>query len=120
MQNPVTETSCTSTTSTFTPTPPASMSSFFVPLATQWQTDTLNLDSLAGHAPMTIRFHAKSGYGNELYIDNINIHANATGIDEQLFRSARHPVANRYPQPRFARRARADDDSLPCKIRLRK
>lgn len=57
--------------------------SLFVPTSSQWQTDTLNLDSLAGHAPMEIRFIAKTGYGNELYIDNINIHANATGIGEQ-------------------------------------
>lgn len=52
----------------------------FVPAANQWRTDTLILDSLAGTAPRQIRFLAKSGFGNELYIDNINITANGVGI----------------------------------------
>lgn len=56
------------------------MNNLFVPAASQWRTDTLNLDSLAGTNPRQIRFHAKSGFGNELYIDNINITANGVGI----------------------------------------
>ncbi|MBI3511683.1 MAG: T9SS type A sorting domain-containing protein [Bacteroidetes bacterium] len=55
----------------------------FVPAPAQWRTDTLHLDSLAGHSPMRIRFIAKSGYGNQLYIDNINISGNAVGISPQ-------------------------------------
>lgn len=57
-----------------------SSTSLFVPAPNQWRTDTLNLDSLAGGAPRQIRFLAKSGFGNELYIDNINITANGVGI----------------------------------------
>jgi photosystem II stability/assembly factor-like uncharacterized protein len=68
----------------------------FTPTPSQWRTDTLNLDSLAGHAPMTIRFLAKSGYGNNLYIDNINIHANAVGIASQSLQNATSLV---YPNP---------------------
>jgi hypothetical protein len=52
----------------------------FVPTASQWRTDTLHLDSLAGHAPMRLRFIAKSGFGNELYLDNINLSNTVTGV----------------------------------------
>lgn len=68
----------------------------FVPTPAQWRTDTLNLDSLAGHAPMTIRFLAKSGYGNEMYIDNINLATNAVGIPAQ---PAMSNAAFVYPNP---------------------
>ncbi|HEU4718694.1 MAG TPA: T9SS type A sorting domain-containing protein [Bacteroidia bacterium] len=55
----------------------------FAPLSNQWRTDTIHLDSLAGRGPMEIRFIAKSGYGNELYLDNINLNGNALGIYSQ-------------------------------------
>jgi hypothetical protein len=42
----------------------------FVPTATQWRTDTINLDTCAGNPPTRFRFIAKSGYGNQLYLDN--------------------------------------------------
>jgi hypothetical protein len=54
----------------------------YVPSPAEWHTDTLNLDSLAGRGPMKIRFIAISGYGNELYIDNINISSSALGVNE--------------------------------------
>jgi photosystem II stability/assembly factor-like uncharacterized protein len=55
----------------------------FIPTPGQWRTDTLHLDSLAGHSPMRFRFIAKSGYGNDLFLDNINITTNAVGIAAQ-------------------------------------
>jgi photosystem II stability/assembly factor-like uncharacterized protein len=61
-------------------TVPATPSSF-TPTSAQWRTDTINLDTMAGHPPMQIRFIAKSGYGNNLYIDNINLTANGVGIE---------------------------------------
>lgn len=54
----------------------------FVPTPSQWRTDTINLDSLAGRPGRTIRFIGKSGYGNQLYLDNINLTANGVGIWE--------------------------------------
>jgi photosystem II stability/assembly factor-like uncharacterized protein len=51
----------------------------FVPTATQWRTDTINLDAYAGGSAKRFRFIAKSGYGNELYLDNINITSGLTG-----------------------------------------
>ncbi len=67
----------------------------FIPNNSQWRTDTINLDSLAGHAPLQIRFDAISGYGNQLYLDNINLTANLVGISPIINNSA----LNIYPNP---------------------
>lgn len=64
-------------------TSPSTTGQFVPASAGQWRTDTLHLDSLAGHGPMQIRFLAKSGYGNDLFIDNINLNGNGVGIAEQ-------------------------------------
>jgi hypothetical protein len=67
----------------------------FVPTASQWRTDTLNLDSLAGHSDVRFRFIAKSGYGNQMYIDNINLSANGVGIVPLSMNSS----FSAYPNP---------------------
>ncbi len=61
-------------------TAPASTNEFLSPLNSQWRTDTIHLDSLAGRPAMEIRFCAISGFGNDLYLDNINLTANGLGI----------------------------------------
>jgi len=47
--------------------------SLFVPTASQWRTDTINIDSFAGQAGVQFAFQLISGYGNVTYIDNIGI-----------------------------------------------
>ncbi|MEW6468942.1 MAG: T9SS type A sorting domain-containing protein [Bacteroidota bacterium] len=61
-------------------TAPATTSQF-VPAANQWRTDTIGLDSLAGDPAKRFRFIAKSGYGNHLYIDNINLTGGLTDVN---------------------------------------
>jgi hypothetical protein len=46
---------------------------FFTPTASQWRKEVINLNNYAGKSNVLIRFNALSGYGNNLYIDNINI-----------------------------------------------
>ncbi len=46
---------------------------YFVPSGSQWTSDTLDLSAFDGAAELTIRFTATSDYGNNLYIDNINV-----------------------------------------------
>ena len=58
------------------PTAPAITTSF-TPSATQWRTETINLNSYIGQTA-TIAFRNLAGYGNNLYIDNINI--TGTGV----------------------------------------
>lgn len=45
----------------------------FVPSATQWRTETVDLSSLAGQGSVLLQFKVTSAYGNNLFIDNINL-----------------------------------------------
>jgi PKD repeat protein len=45
----------------------------FVPTASQWKTDTISLTFLAGQSTVQFGFLNITGYGNNLYVDNINI-----------------------------------------------
>ncbi len=53
-------------------TKPAQTASF-VPTATQWRNDGADLTPYLNQANVLIRFRATSGYGNNLFVDNINI-----------------------------------------------
>jgi lysyl endopeptidase len=69
----------------------------FLPTATQWRSDSININSLAGQSRVQIRFENKSGNGNNLYIDNINIlHGFIdVGIDELAWQNS----VNIFPNP---------------------
>ena len=45
----------------------------FVPLANQWRTETINLNSYLGNSTVLLRFQNTNGYGNKLYLDNIAV-----------------------------------------------
>ena len=49
------------------------VTSAFTPTATQWRTETVDISSVAGQANVLLRFHAISAYGNNAYVDNVNI-----------------------------------------------
>jgi hypothetical protein len=53
-------------------TAPATTSTF-VPTAGQWLPNELDLSSYNGQAEVIVRFTAESGYGNNIYIDNVNV-----------------------------------------------
>ncbi|HRG28806.1 MAG TPA: Omp28-related outer membrane protein [Chitinophagales bacterium] len=53
--------------------------SLFKPDDDEWETDELDMSAYAGNADVLVRFHAISGYGNNLYLDNIRI-AGPTGV----------------------------------------
>ncbi len=59
----------------------------FIPTAGQWRTETLDLSSYFGMSGVILEFQNTNGYGNKLYIDNVNINAivaaNA-GIDKTI------------------------------------
>ncbi|MBX7181439.1 MAG: trypsin-like peptidase domain-containing protein [Bacteroidia bacterium] len=55
----------------------------FVPSASQWRTETINLDSYIGSSSVLIRFQGVNGYGNDLYLDNINLRTDsAIGLED--------------------------------------
>jgi hypothetical protein len=67
----------------------------FVPTAAQWRAETVDLNSFVGQSKVFIRIRGTSGYGNDCYIDDINI-TTTTSVEEQA-----NPVSyvNVYPNP---------------------
>ncbi len=53
-------------------TAPASANAF-TPSAAQWRGVSVSLNSVLGQANVLVKFVGKSGYGNNLYLDNINL-----------------------------------------------
>jgi hypothetical protein len=74
----------TVTTSAFTPS-----------TAAQWRAESVSLAPYVGQSNVMIKFIATSAYGNNAYIDDINITNLSVGIEEQ---SAENSV-NVYPNP---------------------
>lgn len=72
-------------------------SSPFFPSSSQWASDTLDLSAFDGAAELTVRFTATSDYGNNLFVDNIQVQELViTGVDEP------GPLAGKvfaYPNP---------------------
>lgn len=70
----------------------------FLPTATQWRTDSVNIDALGGATKVLIRFENKSANGNNLYIDNINIMHGIldVGMDELTLQNS---FVNIFPNP---------------------
>ena len=53
----------------------------FIPTATQWRREMVDLSNIADRDDVVIRFEFRSAYGNNVWIDNVNI-SNVTGISE--------------------------------------
>lgn len=51
----------------------ADATSLFVPTSTQWRTETIDLASYLNIPAVKIAFRNGSGYGNTIYLDNINL-----------------------------------------------
>lgn len=62
-------------------TAPSNSVSAFVPNTSQWRTETLNLSNYSNSPSVLIKFTATCDYGNNLYIDNVNI------IDQNVINS---------------------------------
>ncbi|HEX8516441.1 MAG TPA: T9SS type A sorting domain-containing protein [Bacteroidia bacterium] len=74
----------------------ASTTSAFTPSnAGQWRSENVSLAAFAGQSNVMLKFVATSEYGNNAYIDDINISGLSVGIDEQ---SASNNVTV-YPNP---------------------
>jgi hypothetical protein len=69
----------------------------FVPTSAQWRSETVDLSTYAGQPQVNIKFTGVSGYGNNLYIDDVNLAQITTvGIHENI--SSENTV-NIYPNP---------------------
>ncbi len=67
----------------------------FTPTAAQWRSDTVDLASYMSNDEVLIRLKATSGYGNNLYVDDINIGQNFTGYGDNDLLS----YFNVFPNP---------------------
>lgn len=54
---------------------PASTTQYNAPVAGDWTTNTVDLSAYDGMSDVVIRFEAVSGYGNNMFLDNINVDA---------------------------------------------
>jgi hypothetical protein len=59
----------------------------FVPQAGDWATRTIDLSAYAGQHSVILQFNVLSGYGNDIFLDNINITTGNTGIVSADFSS---------------------------------
>lgn len=76
-------------------TSPPVGSAEFVPTASQWRHETVNLSTYAGQTNVLVRLIGTSDYGNNLYVDNINFVNSVVGIEENEMLNN----LNVYPNP---------------------
>ncbi len=73
------------------------VTSAFVPSAAQWKTVTVAVPTLANSPTALVKFVATSDYGNNMYVDNINLaQANPTSIKTNATSNVSFDV---YPNP---------------------
>jgi len=63
------------------------LTSAFTPTLTQWRAETASLSAFAGQSNVIVRFNAVSAYGNNAYVDNVNV-TTTTGIKTILNENA--------------------------------
>ena len=77
-------------------TAPDKSSSIFIPTATQWKRDTIDLSAYAGEPNVMVSFQNRGFYGQAIYLDNINISNSAITSVNTLINDAKITV---YPNP---------------------
>jgi len=69
----------------------------FVPLASQWRTDSIVLSQFVGQSQLQLAFENKAAYGQIMYLDNINlVNNNSVGISND---PANELHATLFPNP---------------------
>ncbi len=69
--------------------------SAFTPTAAQWRAEVVNLNAFIGQNDVVVRFVGRSDFGNNCYLDNINITHAGAGVEEMGNVSS----FNVYPNP---------------------
>ncbi|MBK9542805.1 MAG: T9SS type A sorting domain-containing protein [Bacteroidetes bacterium] len=70
-------------------------SSVFIPLPNEWRRDSIDISSFIGNTEVFFRFDAKSGNGNSLYLDDINLNGNTSSIPGAV----NEEMVSVYPNP---------------------
>lgn len=58
----------------------------FLPESNEWKTVTIPLSYLGGQQKVRFKFENFTGWGNALYIDNVNVKQDNTGIDDKSYK----------------------------------
>jgi hypothetical protein len=58
-------------------------SNYFIPTATQWRTENINLSSFVNEEQVIVAFRNDGHWGNNIYVDNINITSNLGNVELQ-------------------------------------
>ena len=72
-----------------------SVTTAFTPTASQWRTETVDLSTLAGRSDVLLTFATESNFGNNIYIDDVNINDPLLSVANQIEPSS----FNLYPNP---------------------
>jgi len=67
----------------------------FVPNASQWRTETIDVASLAGQSEVLFRFRGISAFGDNLYLDNVRLQQSSTTSTDLISGN----TLNLYPNP---------------------
>ncbi len=67
----------------------------YTPLASHWRTETVALDQFIGQSELLVEFQGISAYGNNAYIDNVNITDGTVSVPVTLFSEG----IKLYPNP---------------------
>ncbi|XOV65977.1 MAG: T9SS type A sorting domain-containing protein [Fluviicola sp.] len=70
---------------------PASTTQYNAPVAGDWATNTVDLSAYDGMSDVVIRFEAVSAYGNNLFMDNINVDELSSVSEETAVAFAIYP-----------------------------
>jgi PKD repeat protein len=90
---------CTTGSTTSAKTDVNSSGCFVPPSAAAWRTDSINLTALSGKAAVMFSFESRSGWGNIIYLDNINIqHAITTSVESSGVNSSLKVYPNPFRQ----------------------
>ncbi|MFM8432324.1 MAG: T9SS type A sorting domain-containing protein, partial [Bacteroidota bacterium] len=80
----------------------ASTTAFTPSTVAQWRNDTVNLSNYSSNPNVFVRFEAASNYGNNAYIDNVQIISNGTTGIADISKQIQFEV---YPNPASDRSA---------------
>ncbi|MEN9340344.1 MAG: hypothetical protein RIQ62_1656 [Bacteroidota bacterium] len=69
----------------------------FVPAANQWRTDSIDISAFAGYPNVLIAFQNINGYGNKLYLDNINISVSCSNPTQPTVSASQSSVCAGQP-----------------------
>ena len=73
----------------------ATTSEYNQPSAAHWRLETVSLDQFVGSSELLVQFRGISGFGNNAYLDNINISDGTVSVPVTLFNSG----VELYPNP---------------------